>query len=647
MDRYRNATIACPSCSHQIVCGGEPAPDYDVFISHAHVDHETSDAICAALESRRYARCWIAPRDIAPGESFAGSIVRALRVCRVMVLVFSESSNRSDHVLSEVALARDTGVHIIPFRITDVTISDDLRFFLCVPQWIDAITKPLDGHLRRLVDKTRNVLDMAGTPPWLEPGAPHPAVRTTAPKKTIESDPLYQYARQLEDTAQFDELVRGGNLQSAMTVWLERIGQIERVQGGATHLESRGAERYYVPILRHLVPAIERTTVPGSMYPITKQLFQHMDSISIEQRIALFETVGEFLGPDQRNRLSGKERGLTALVQAYSDFDRSDIAYEIGARVIHRYPNALLLCHMTAAAAQMAAGSNPSLLSEAIRIERMAQAIPNAASDPNYSISSSVLAQASCGLARIRKHEGKLDDARVLLNQSIEKFEECLKSSRPPLRLALYAEALRDAGRLDEAFAAAQEGAQKNWFLREAQSIVIELGQSGVKGPRHLSELERHCRYWSIVVGEWPGSVAERKWSAMYAQYLIARKQYPEAVLRQPAQANGIPSGIRYACQTARQNRVHAAISVGPRSVRCSLDVWEPTADCPWFVARIPEVDVFGHGGDLKSAIEYLGQFLQLLQPRIGVADQVTPKLQQVRDWFRSNLSPDASFRLR
>jgi hypothetical protein len=70
----------------------------DVFISYSREDKLTADAICATLESAAI-RCWIAPRDLQPGRSFAGEITRAIQASKIMVLVFSAHSNQSEQVL--------------------------------------------------------------------------------------------------------------------------------------------------------------------------------------------------------------------------------------------------------------------------------------------------------------------------------------------------------------------------------------------------------------------------------------------------------------------------------------------------------------------------------------------------------------------
>jgi hypothetical protein len=105
---------------------------HDVFISHSTNDKAVADAVCAALENARI-RCWIAPRDVQPGRSFAGEIARAIKKSKAMVLIFSAHSNNSEQVLREVQLAVAAHLHIVQFRIEDVRLNDDLSYFLSTP----------------------------------------------------------------------------------------------------------------------------------------------------------------------------------------------------------------------------------------------------------------------------------------------------------------------------------------------------------------------------------------------------------------------------------------------------------------------------------------------------------------------------------
>ena len=132
---------------------------HDVFISHSSQDKPVADAACAALESATI-RCWIAPRDVQPGRTFAGEINRAIQRSKVMVLIFSAHSNKSEQVLREVQLASNSHLHIVQFRIQDVIPNDDLEYYLSAPHWLDALLPPLENHLERLKTSVKALLQM-------------------------------------------------------------------------------------------------------------------------------------------------------------------------------------------------------------------------------------------------------------------------------------------------------------------------------------------------------------------------------------------------------------------------------------------------------------------------------------------------------
>jgi hypothetical protein len=131
---------------------------HDVFISHSSQDKPVADAVCAALETGSI-RCWIAPRDVQPGRSFAGEITRAIQHSKVIALIFSAHSNNSEQVLREVQLAVDCHLHIVNFRIEDVRLNDDLKYYLSTPHWFTALPPPLENHLRRLKMSIKALLD--------------------------------------------------------------------------------------------------------------------------------------------------------------------------------------------------------------------------------------------------------------------------------------------------------------------------------------------------------------------------------------------------------------------------------------------------------------------------------------------------------
>ena len=136
---------------------------HDVFISYAAQDEHTADAVCATLEAQRI-RCWIAPRDVMPGVSYAEALIDAISESRLMVLVFSSHSNSSPQVMREVERAASKGIAILPFRIEDVAPSKFMEFFLSTPHWLDALTPPLEKHLGHLAETVKLLLSRIGKP---------------------------------------------------------------------------------------------------------------------------------------------------------------------------------------------------------------------------------------------------------------------------------------------------------------------------------------------------------------------------------------------------------------------------------------------------------------------------------------------------
>src|SRR6266705_1716638 len=98
-----------------------------IFISFATQDRKVANTLCAALESRGF-ECWIASCDIRPGENFQIAIVRAIRKVKIMLLVFTSSSNNSEEMSKELALASQQKLIVIPLRVEDVAPNDAFSY---------------------------------------------------------------------------------------------------------------------------------------------------------------------------------------------------------------------------------------------------------------------------------------------------------------------------------------------------------------------------------------------------------------------------------------------------------------------------------------------------------------------------------------
>jgi TIR domain/Methyltransferase domain len=153
IDRLGDAGMRVP---HR---GESPRDDdiRDVFVSYATEDQEIAEDIRAHLEGEAIP-CWIAPRDIQPGDNFPAKIVHAIDRSRVFILVLSAAANRSSYAAREVARAADRGIPIVPFRAEDVPPSDSLALYLSNVHWLDALSGPRAQHLERLGQTIKGML---------------------------------------------------------------------------------------------------------------------------------------------------------------------------------------------------------------------------------------------------------------------------------------------------------------------------------------------------------------------------------------------------------------------------------------------------------------------------------------------------------
>jgi hypothetical protein len=152
---------------------------HDVFISHSSQDKIMADTVCAILE-RNNIRCWVAPRDIAPGADWMESIMEALNECRAVVLIFSKSANESRQIKREINRAIDKGLPIIPFRIENVMPTGAMEYSISTAHWLDAFNPPLEEHILYLAECLNAHLGRTARSQAKDPGGSIP-VKTEPP----------------------------------------------------------------------------------------------------------------------------------------------------------------------------------------------------------------------------------------------------------------------------------------------------------------------------------------------------------------------------------------------------------------------------------------------------------------------------------
>jgi TolB-like protein/Tfp pilus assembly protein PilF len=129
-----------------------------VFISYSSPDSAIAIEICGALE-RNNQSCWIAPRDVMPGEFYADAIVRAIDAATVVLLVLSQHAAASPHVVREIERATSKRLPVLSLRIDLVQMPPALEYFLNASYWLDASASGVTAILPKLVDAVEHLVD--------------------------------------------------------------------------------------------------------------------------------------------------------------------------------------------------------------------------------------------------------------------------------------------------------------------------------------------------------------------------------------------------------------------------------------------------------------------------------------------------------
>lgn len=100
---------------------------YSAFLSHASQDRAIAEEVTAYLEEKGY-RCWVAPRDVRPGEEYAAEIIRGIERAKCFVLLLFEALSFFCACSPRGRAHRIQGqADIYPVRIEDVPPSPKLE----------------------------------------------------------------------------------------------------------------------------------------------------------------------------------------------------------------------------------------------------------------------------------------------------------------------------------------------------------------------------------------------------------------------------------------------------------------------------------------------------------------------------------------
>ena len=122
----------------------------EVFVSYTTPDRRVAEDVVSFLEKQGI-DCFIAPRDVDPGQAYAANLMQAINNARVIVLVASDAMNRSGHVLNEIEAIINKQKPLIPFFIEDFQMNDEFCYYLSRTQRIVAYPDPVSSYYGKLL----------------------------------------------------------------------------------------------------------------------------------------------------------------------------------------------------------------------------------------------------------------------------------------------------------------------------------------------------------------------------------------------------------------------------------------------------------------------------------------------------------------
>jgi hypothetical protein len=231
-------------------------PGHQVFICHSSLNADVGREVVDYLEARGI-RCWISFRDVAPGENFQEAIVRAIRDAPILLLLFSEASNRSNEIKKELALAGSFNLSVLPLRLSAIKPNEALLYELSTRQWIDGwpdrqvafarLLTSIEEVLARVAtgdpdsdQSTRIVVRPRVPPPQPDPPAP------PRPPQASTIGPPSPPALGADDRARL------------RTLLVKHVGPIGRMLVDRAVAEQRGADAICAQLASHLPPNVDR-----------------------------------------------------------------------------------------------------------------------------------------------------------------------------------------------------------------------------------------------------------------------------------------------------------------------------------------------------------------------------------------------------
>ena len=139
---------------------------YDVFISYSRKDYVDANkqvipgnivSQIKALFDKNGISYWFDEEGIYSGDAFARVIARNIKASKMLLFISTANSNQSQWTSDEIAVAREYGKKIIPFRYDQSHYNEDVIIYIARLDYIDYLANPKVA-LNRLLSSVKEFL---------------------------------------------------------------------------------------------------------------------------------------------------------------------------------------------------------------------------------------------------------------------------------------------------------------------------------------------------------------------------------------------------------------------------------------------------------------------------------------------------------
>jgi hypothetical protein len=202
---------------------------HDVFLSHSFRDKVAAERLCAGLESQGII-CWMAHRDIQPGDEWTSSIMSGIKEAKCFVLIMSEEANASTQIRREVQLAVSAGVPLLPIRVDHSVPNAEFEYLVGRLHWLDA-QNGIEHAIPQVVSAVRDLLDSSAA---INPTASDERERATLFAESLNFPRLSDFSTFSLSSASIDRLDKLSHGLAAETA------EIAKLATQLAHLQNPG-----------------------------------------------------------------------------------------------------------------------------------------------------------------------------------------------------------------------------------------------------------------------------------------------------------------------------------------------------------------------------------------------------------------------